>query len=123
MLHAKDSVIFLIKVPEELPQFNITEDDFEMIDRKLIGAPCNKIQSIMESKNMTHLENMYQKYFRCGFKATFSGALRRVFSGMNAIQHYEVTMMREYTSDGHLSFCLEKDDSCFIAEFSLQSKC
>ena len=103
-----------------MPQFNINTNDFEMIDKILIGAPCNKIQSFVERQNKTQLETMYHRYFRCGFKTTFSGALRRVFSGMNAIQHYEVTMMRKYQSDKGPSFCLAKDSSCFIAEFSLQ---
>ena len=34
----------LLKVPEELPQFNVIDDDFEIFDKNLIGAPCNKIQ-------------------------------------------------------------------------------
>ena len=40
---------------------------------------------------------------------------------MNAIQHYEVTMMRKYKNDEDLSFCQTGDGSCFVAEFSLQS--
>ena len=63
---------FLLKVPEGLPQFNIIDNDFEIFDKNLIGAPCNKIQFEFESKNNTQLETMYQRYFRCGFKATFS---------------------------------------------------
>ena len=103
-----------------MPQFNIDTNDFEKIDKNLIGAPCNKIQSFVKRQNKTQLETMYHRYFRCGFKTTFSGVLRRVFSGMNAIQHYEVTMMRKYQNDKGPSFCLAKDSSYFIAEFSLQ---
>ena len=67
-----------MKVPEGLPQFDITDNDFQIVDTNLIGASCNKIQnkinkiSQFESKNKTQLETMYQRYFRCGFKATFS---------------------------------------------------
>ena len=97
-----------------------------------IGAACNKIQSIIASqqnqtqiqhRNQTFdLETMYQRYFRCGFIETFTGALRRVFSGMNAVQNYEVTMMRKYDSDNDISLCRTGNVTCYIAEFSLQSK-
>ena len=98
-----------------------------------IEAPCSEVQSFIEyQKNQTqshhginpkfYLGTMYQRYFRCGFKKIFSGALRRVFTGMDAIQHYEVTMMRKYESDHGISFCRTRDSTCFIAEFSLQSK-
>ena len=66
---------------------------------------------------------MYQRYFRCGFKATFSGALKRVFTGMNAVQKYEVTMIRQYNdANREIKFCHTGHGDCFVAEFSLQSK-
>jgi len=95
-------------------------------------ATCTEIQAFIESHkkkteiqidNQTYdLKTMYQRYFRCGFKETFTGALKRVFSGMNAIQNFEVTMMRKYESDNDVSFCRTGESTCFIAEFSLQSK-
>ena len=105
-----------------------------MMNNDLVGAPCNKIKSFIESqtqKNQTQiqidnqtfdLETMYQRNFRCGFKKTFTGALKRVFSGMNAVQHYEVTMMRKYESDNDVPFCHSGESTCFIAEFSFRSK-
>ena len=66
---------------------------------------------------------LLSRYFRCGFRTTFSGVLKRVFAGIASIKKYEVQMIREYHS--------EKDDfedcsmnsiniTCFIAEFNLQ---
>ena len=112
-------------------------------------APCNKIKSFLDGQiqnqkellepklpgvtikpeieerhfDIGYLETMYQRYFRCGFKATFSGALKRVFTGMNAVKKYEVTMIRRYhDANRELEFCHSGDDACYVAEFSLQSK-
>ena len=125
-------LVFLLQVPQGLTQFNITDDDFKIMGHDFIGVTCNQIQSFIASQlnqsqvqhgNQTSdLESMYQRYFRCGFKETFSGALRRVFSGMNAVQNYEVTMMRKYESDNDISLCRTGNVNCYIAEFSLQSK-
>ena len=126
-------MVSLLKVPQGLPQFNITDDDMTIMEIDSFEAPCNEIQSFIEyQKNQTQshlginqkfdLQTMYQRYFRCGFKETFRGALRRVFSGMNAIQNYEVTMMRKYDSDNDISLCRTGNVTCYIAEFSLQSK-
>ena len=109
---------FILKVPSELPQFDITDEDFEILAEEMDQAPCNKIKSFINGQienqkellkpkhpgvtikpgieerhfDIAFLETMYQRYFRCGFKATFSGALKRVFTGMNAVQKYEVTI-------------------------------
>ena len=125
-------MVFLLKVPQGLPQFNITDEDFKIMGKDSIEATCDEIQAFIESpKNQSQIQinrlefdrqAMYQRYFRCGFKETFRGALRRVFSGMNAVKHHEVTMMRKYKSDNDIPFCRSGDGSCFIAEFSLRSK-
>ena len=127
----------LLKIPTNLPQFDVTENDFKIIGKNFTGVSCNKIKSDIERMDfdvpyptarssrveIEELETMFRRLFRCGFKITFSGALRRVFSGMNAVQNYEVTMMRELKgSDSDLSLCNARDDNCFIAEFSLQSE-
>ena len=66
---------------------------------------------------------MFNRIFRCGFKVTFSGALRRVFSAMSAIQNYEVTMMRKYDcTKFDIRFGVKNSGTCYVAEFSLQSK-
>ena len=93
-------------------------------------ATCTEIQAFIESQktqiqikkeNQTYdLDTMFQRYFRCGFKETFNGALNRVFSGINAVKHFEVTMMRKYESDNAVSFCRSGESTCFIAEFSLR---
>ena len=112
-------------------------------------APCNKIKSFLDGQiqnqkelfepklpgvtikpeieerhfDIGYLETMYQRYFRCGFKATFSGALKRVFTGMNAVKKYEVTMIRRYHgANREMQFCHSGDGACYVAEFSLQSK-
>ena len=112
-------------------------------------APCNKIKAFIDGQiehqkellkpkvpgvtiqpeiegrhfDVAYLETMYQRYFRCGFKATFSGALKRVFTGMNAVQKYEVTMIRRYNdTNREMKFCHTGHGDCFVAEFSLQSK-
>ena len=140
---------FILKVPSELPQFDITEEDFKIYAEEMNQAPCNKIKSFIDDQienqkellkpklpgvtikpgiqerhfDIAYLETMYQRYFRCGFKATFSGALKRVFTGMNAVKKYEVTMIRKYNSAHHeLQYCHEGDGACYVAEFSLQSK-
>ena len=103
-----------------------------MMGTNSIEATCNEIQSFIESQknqNQTQiqidnrlfdLDTMYQRYFRCGFKETFGGALKRVFSGINAVKHFEVTMMRKYQSDKGDSICRSGESTCFIAEFSLR---
>ena len=103
-----------------------------MMGTNSIEATCNEIQSFIESQknqNQTQiqidnrlfdLDTMYQRYFRCGFKETFGGALKRVFSGINAVKHFEVTMMRKYQSDKGVSICRSGESTCFIAEFSLR---
>ena len=140
---------FILKVPSELPQFDITDEDFEILAEEMNQAPCSQIRSFIDDQienqkellkpklpgatikpgieerhfDIAYLETMYQRYFRCGFKATFSGALKRVFTGMNAVQKYEVTMIRKYNSAHHeLQFCHAGDGACYVAEFSLQSK-
>ena len=125
-------LVFLLQVPQGLAQFNITDDDFKIMGHDFIGVTCNQIQSFIASQlnqsqvqhgNQTwDLDSMYQRYFRCGFIETFTGALRRVFSGMNAVQNYEVTLMRKYDSDNDISLCRTGNVTCYIAEFSLQSK-
>ena len=42
--------------------------------------------------------DLLARYFRCGFKTTFSGVLKRVFAAIASIKKYEVTMIREYHS-------------------------
>ena len=67
------------------------------------------------------LLSMNERYFRCGFKNVFLGALKRVFSGMFAVTALEVSLMRQYQNTTlDFDFCYSKQ--CFIAEFSLQSK-
>lgn len=137
------------KVPPELPQFDIVDDDWKVYSEDIYQASCNEIKSFIEGQietqeelsnpivpgvtiqpeidqrhfDVQYLETMYQRYFRCGFKATFSGALKRVFSGMNAVQKYEVTMIRKYKSGSpDVPYCLRGDGTCFVAEFSLQSE-
>ena len=66
---------------------------------------------------------MLSRYFRCGFRTTFSGVLQRVFSGIASIKKYEITMIREYHSDSDDDFqdCSDVNNgTCFIAEFNLQ---
>ena len=140
---------FILKVPSELPQFDITDEDFKIYAEVMNQAPCNKIKAFIDDQienqkellkpkfpgvtikpeiqerhfDIAYLETMYQRYFRCGFKATFSGALKRVFTGMNAVKKYEVTMIRKYNSVHHeLQLCHAGDGACYVAEFSLQSK-
>ena len=140
---------FILKVPSELPQFDITDEDFKIYAEEMNQAPCNKIKAFIDDQienqkellkpkfpgvtikpeiqerhfDIAYLETMYQRYFRCGFKATFSGALKRVFTGMNAVKKYEVTMIRKYNSAHHeLQLCHTGDGACYVAEFSLQSK-
>ena len=140
----------LLQVPAELPQFDIIDNDFKssIFPKDIDQAPCNEIKSFINGEieiqkellkpkvsgvtikpeieqrhsDVQYLETMYQRYFRCGFKATFSGALKRVFAGMNAVQKYEVTMIRKYKNSPGVPFCLTGDGTCFVAEFSLQSK-
>ena len=67
---------------------------------------------------------LLSRYFRCGFRTTFSGVLQRVFSGIASIKKYEITMIRRYYSDNDDDFedCSESENNgtCFIAEFNLQ---
>ena len=67
--------------------------------------------------------SLLNRYFRCGFKTTFGGVLKRVFAGIASIKKYEVTMIREYHSDKDDFEECSHDvdvDTCFIAEFNLQ---
>ena len=106
-----------------MSQFDITDEN---LGPDLKGASCKRIKSVVDSQDssgdlngssLKDMETVFHRLFRCGFKITFSGALRRVFSGMNAIQNYEVTMMRRYACDKFWR------GTCFVAEFSLQSEC
>ena len=67
---------------------------------------------------------LLSRYFRCGFRTTFSGVLQRVFSGIASIKKYEITMIRRYYSNNDDDFedCSESENNgtCFIAEFNLQ---
>ena len=65
--------------------------------------------------------DLLSKYFRCGFRAAFSGVLKRVFAGIASIKKYEVTIIREYHSDD-IEDCSKDsaNSTCFIAEFNLQ---
>ena len=66
---------------------------------------------------------LLSRYFRCGFRTTFSGVLKRVFAGIASIKKYEITMIREYHSDkDDLEDCSSEipNETCFIAEFNLQ---
>ena len=67
--------------------------------------------------------SLLKRYYRCGFKTTFGGVLKRVFAGIASIKKYEVTMIREYHSDkDDFEECSHgvDVDTCFIAEFNLQ---
>ena len=84
---------------------------------------CAYIEKKLDEKLDTP-PGLLSRYFRCGFRTTFSGVLQRVFSGIASIKKYEITMIRRYHSDNDddLEDCSENEnnETCFIAEFNLQ---
>lgn len=91
----------------------------------LSKQPCAYIEKIINQKTKDpDKENPSSddlaRYFRCGFRTTFSGVLKRAFDGISSIKNYEVTFIREHECG------IDDFENCsayanvFIVEFNFQ---
>ena len=104
----------------------MSKNDMVIWKTHLSKKPCSYIEKILDQKRKDPQttsspdSDLLERYFRCGFKITFSGVLKRVFTGISSIKNYEITMIREYECEVDDFEDCRNYTNIFIVEFNFQ---